>query len=360
VEQAAGERTTGYMMDFFGNGWEVASEMGIRDEIESIKYPLDSLSYVDSRGKAYFTVPISRFKEAFDGRYTYIRRQDLERVLLNAVKRMGASVTYNTRASSITQTETRAQVMFDGPSSTSGEYDLVIGADGVHSEVRKIVFGDEQKFAHYLGYAVCAFETAIDPSLMPSQLVMYQEPSIQCGWYPVSETCMDVLYIFPVPKGHLHSPEIKKLLRTQIAGSGTLAETLLKTVGDEQITYVDGLEQIRMPTWHKGRVALVGDASACLTPIAGQGASMAMFEAFALMDALSKSEQDIDKALISYETLLMGDVAKRQRAAESLVGEIMPTSRFGVWRQRMMMRAAFSPLLIKYTARSFTGHLFAI
>lgn len=359
IEQSVGERTTGYMMDFFGNGWQVAQRMEIVDDMRACTYPLESLGYVDSRGALQFQVPIERFRGAFGGHYTYIRRQDLEHILLEQVRRAGIPVLYGHTVESLTQTDTSVRVLLNGQQ-TEREYDLLIGADGAHSHVRRLVFGDESQFAHYLGYAVCAFETELDAQLTQRAFHLYQEPGLQCGCYPVSDYCMDVMYMIPAPKKHLHNHEIKSLLRQQVAGAGWVAESLLAKTPDEKITYVDVLEQIRMPAWHSDRVVLVGDANACLTPIAGQGASMAMFESFTFIHALSQYSTDPKRACEAYESLLSADILKRQKDAESFASSFLPTTRFGVLKQQILMRLALSQPFIGYTARSFTGHLFAI
>jgi 2-polyprenyl-6-methoxyphenol hydroxylase-like FAD-dependent oxidoreductase len=195
VEKAEGERKSGYMITFFGNGWKVAERMKILDEIKEIHYPAQEFQYVNSSGKSYFNVPLELVRKGFGQEYTYLRRPDIEHILLERSKELSVNIKYGTQVAEINETPDSATVSFQNGNIKS--YDLIVGADGVHSGVRKKVFGEEQQFSHYLGYGIAAFQTAYRDEIGNS-IKIYQEPNRSTIYYPVSEKAMDCVFLFPL------------------------------------------------------------------------------------------------------------------------------------------------------------------
>jgi len=140
IEREPALRTEGYMMDFFGTGWDVAERMGLIYDIRMIRYPIDFLEYVDRNGDLIFTaLPIDRLRHALGGKYTPLLRPDLERILFNRAAASGVTVRFATTIQSLNEDDSRVNVTFnDG---TSDSFALFFGADGVHSRVRELIFG---------------------------------------------------------------------------------------------------------------------------------------------------------------------------------------------------------------------------
>ncbi len=351
VEKAKGERLDGYMMDFYGNGWDVAEKMGIEEKIRNIHYPIIDVQIVKNNGQKYFSFPVSRMIKALDNKYRPIRRPDLEHILLGEVKKFPVTILYDTVVKDLENTPALVKVKLS--SGIQRSFDIVVGADGVHSNIRKLVFGQESLFSHYLGYIFSFFHTKRDKSI-GDNLCLYQEPNRQFGMYPYSENEMDVLYVLK-SKEHkrMQKSEYKPFLTKEIKGMGWIAEEILENTPSEKVTFLDTTEQIRMDSWYKNRVVLVGDAGACPTLAAGQGSSMAMTEAYVLTKNLREFE-DIDKAFKGYQEELSDYVSKIQIKGAKFAKSFIPSSTLGVIFQRWFMMVAMSPLFARKSLNWFT------
>jgi 2-polyprenyl-6-methoxyphenol hydroxylase-like FAD-dependent oxidoreductase len=135
VERDKAVRGEGYMMDFFGSGWDVAERMGLAPQLHAIRYPIDSLQFVDASGGIYTSVPIDRVRRALDDKYVYLRRSDLERILYERAIAAGVEIRFGSVITALQETANAVRTTFvDG---TVAEFALVFGADGVHSGVRR-------------------------------------------------------------------------------------------------------------------------------------------------------------------------------------------------------------------------------
>ena len=357
VEKADGERKSGYMITFFGNGWKVAERMKILDLIKEIRYPAQEFQYVDSSGKSYFNVSLELVRKGFGQEYTYLRRPDLEHILLERSKELSVSVRYGTQVAEINETPDSANVKFQNGDIKS--YDLVVGADGMHSGVRKIVFGEEHQFSRYLGYGVAAFQTSYRDEIGNS-IKIYQEPNRSAIYYPVSEKTMDCVFLFPYNKTERVPKEnYKSILVDTYAGSKWINQEVIQSAPNESIGFFDVIKQIQMQKWTKGRVCLIGDACACLSPLAGQGASMAMLEAFVLSNELKKSS-NVQECLERYESILKPDIASRQAQARHIAKRFVSSSAQEMAWYRWLTHMEFSSLLVNRTANGFKGKIYQI
>ena len=153
VEHASGPRQQGYMLDFIGPGYDAAEAMGVLARLQQVAYPVDQVTYVDRSGRRRARIDYRPFARLLNGRLLTIMRPDLEAALREAVAdhvdlRFGYSV------ATIDHSPTGVSVaLTDG---TRIEADVLVGADGVHSAVRRLVFGPEEPFLRYLGFHAAA------------------------------------------------------------------------------------------------------------------------------------------------------------------------------------------------------------
>jgi 2-polyprenyl-6-methoxyphenol hydroxylase-like FAD-dependent oxidoreductase len=348
IERHPAMRTEAYVIDFFSTGWEVAERMGLIGEIRKITYPIDSLRFVDKSGKPFVSLQVASVRDAFKGKYAYLQRSDLERILYERAQSAGVAVRFGTTISSLADNGAEVAATFNDGS--KGSYALVFGADGVRSRVRELVFGPEAQFDRFLGYYVAAFHIKGHRYDVGTSLNMYMEEPDRAVWtYSLGEDDLTAMFVFRHEDiGYVPPAERLNLLRDTFRGAGWIGEKLLADFPTTEPIFFDSATQIVMPSWSKGRVALLGDASACLTLLAGQGSHLAMAEAFVIANELDLHHGDHRVAFSAYEKTLRSATLKKQREAVRISKFFLPTERSIMPLRRLVERLFFSKLFIGY------------
>jgi 2-polyprenyl-6-methoxyphenol hydroxylase-like FAD-dependent oxidoreductase len=353
IEREPGLRREGYMMDFFGTGWDVASRMGLIEALRAFRYPIDWLEFVRSDGTPYVHMPIERMRRALDNKYVYLRRQDLESVLAESAREAGVAIRYGTSLAAIEQRSDRVHATF---SSGTDDFAAVIGADGVHSRVRELVFGPERQFARFLGLMVAAFHVPRGNLPVGHVVKLYEEPDGMMFLYPIDESRLDATFMFRHADVHVPHGERMDFLRKRMRGAGwVIGDVLAAHEGGEPV-YFDSATQIEMPQWHRGRVALIGDACGCLTLLAGQGSHMAMAGGYVLAQELEKAfarGDDPAAAFSAYQAFLKPQVDKRRRDAARFADIFVPSRGSNFWLRRLVLKLMFSRFVLKMALAVF-------
>lgn len=175
VERAPALRTGGYVIDFWGLGYDIAEKMGLIDEINRIGYHIREMRIVDDRGRRVAGFGTAVFEELAGGRFVTIARSDLSRVLYDRIKNE-SEVIFGDEIVALCHKPDGVEVSF--AKGGSRRFDLVIGADGLHSNVRKLVFGPQAQFETELGYRVAAFQSQGYRPRDEDVYVLHNEP----GW----------------------------------------------------------------------------------------------------------------------------------------------------------------------------------
>lgn len=212
---------------------------------------------------------------------------------------------------------------------TTDTFDLLIGADGIYSHTRTLVFGPAGQFGRYLGCYVASYRLA-DRYGIGHAWKNYTEPARLAGAY-CSNTEGEIITLFMYKtedEGHIPREQRLPRLREIFAGMGWITSSLLEDAPDPDAIFMDAVTQIQMPTWYQGRVALVGDACGCPTLISGQGASLAMGGAYVLAKALHEAV-DYQEAFRRYERIMRPYVEERQKNARDFAKTFVPASRPG-------------------------------
>lgn len=351
VEHAPELRRGGYLVDFWGAGFDVAERMGLVDELVRRGYRARAIQ----QRRADDSVMVSLRPEAFVGapdRFVSLARSDLAHVIYASLDGQVETI-FGDTVRAVVDDGDGVRVEFEHASARS--FDLVIGADGLHSQVRRLVFGPDAEFERYLGFKVAAFEL---PGYRPREdLVanLYTEVGRQVTTFPMRDdaTMLALTFVDDDPELPATRPEQEALIRARFAGAGWQTPAVLAQMSDAPALYLDRVSQIRMPAWTRGRVALVGDAAACPSLLAGQGSALAMVEAYVLAAELARAP-DHATAFAAYERQLAPLLHSKQVAAERLALAFAPKNRFQLLVRNGVMRLMGVPFVAKLAAgRSF-------
>jgi len=350
IEREPALRREGYMMDFFGTGWDVAERMGLVSALRAVRYPIDTLEFVDRSGAPYVHMPIERMRHALDDKYVYLRRQDLERILAERAREQGVAVRYGCSLDALDDTGDAVTARFtDGSAET---FALVVGADGAHSKMRDLVFGPEAQFARFLGLYVAGFHAPSEGFSIGRTVKLYEETDRVAFLYPLDARRLDATYVFRQAEIHVPHAERLAFLRARYRGAGWIMQDVLNAYAGDDPIFFDSVTQIVMPQWHKGRVALIGDACGCLTLLAGQGSHMAMAGGYVLAQELAR-QPNHETAFAAYQNFLRPHVERRRKDAARFAGLFVPGARSRSWLRRRVIKLLFSNAGLKYGLRFF-------
>ncbi len=350
IERSPALRSGGYVIDFWGLGYDVAERMGLSADINGAGYQFRELRIVGSKGKRISGFGTSVFRELTGGRYVTIGRSDLSRLLFDTVKN-DTEVIFDDEVVGLTDQKDFVQVTFNRGSPR--RFDLVVGADGLHSAIRCLTFGSQDCFEKRLGYMVAAFECGGYRPRDESVYVMYCQPGRMLGRVALRQDRTLFLFIFATGQGaqqDLHDPMAQKAMLRDVFSDGKWETTrILAELERTPELYVDRVSQIKMPTWSKGRVALVGDAAFCVSLTAGQGAALAMTAAYVLAGELGKRGVQHENAFYNYERILRAFIESKQEGAARFASAFAPKTRWGLFVRNQIIRASAIPGVARLT-----------
>ncbi|MFE4867351.1 FAD-dependent monooxygenase [Streptomyces sp. NPDC056682] len=316
VERAPGLRRGGQAIDIRGTALQVVERMGLLDKIQAATTNMRGMSFVDGRGEE-----LSRSTEAtltgglIDNDDVEIMRDDLTTMLFDA-SRYGTEYLFGDVITSLTQNDDAVEVRFRHERPRS--FDLVIGADGLHSGVRRLAFGPESEFLHFLGSYLAIF--SLENYLGLDHWQMYhQAGDAVVGVYSARQnTEARAMLLFRSPEldfDHRDLNQQKNLLAERFADVGWETPQLLASMREAPDFYFDSMSQVRLDRWSNGRIGLVGDAGYCPSPRSGQGTSLALVGAYVLVGELASGHGDHRAAFDRYQQVMRAYVDENQQLA---------------------------------------------
>ncbi|RKG81679.1 FAD-binding monooxygenase [Corallococcus exercitus] len=299
VEVARGLREGGTAVDIKGNTVDIVRRMGLLDQIRSNRLSLQRWELKNERDVTERSMVLRGEGEAPPDDEFEVERTVLLNMLFDAVKDH-VEVVFDDSITSLSETEDRIEATFARGARRT--FDLVFGCDGVHSAVRRLCFGEEARYIHFLEQYFSI--TIVDKLLIERNTAqMFNVPgkAVMLNAY---KNNTDIIFAFasdkefPYDRRDEEAP--RRIIADQFAGVGWRTAELLQEVRSSKSFYFDKLCQVRMPSWTKGRVALVGDAGYCPSPAAGMGGSLAIDGAAALADAMREHGRDFALAFRAY------------------------------------------------------------
>jgi 2-polyprenyl-6-methoxyphenol hydroxylase-like FAD-dependent oxidoreductase len=349
IENAPQLRTGGYVIDFWGLGYDIAERMGLARDINRVGYHVTELRVVDDRGRRVAGFGTSVFRELTNGRYVTLGRSELSRLIFEKV-RPTSEVMFGNEIIGLDERDEHVCVHFKHGGER--QFDLVIGADGLHSQVRRLAFGSQHEFEKKLGYTFAAFEA---PGYRPRDedvYMMYGRPGQMLGRFTLHGD--RTLFLFLFATGDQALPDTlegqKVVLRNRYRDGKWECPRILDALAGTQELYFDSVSQIRMPSWSRGRIALLGDAAFCVSLLAGQGSALAMTAAYVLAGELAEADGLHEKAFRRYEEALRTYIETKQAGAHRFAGALAPKTRWGLWFRNQVMNAFGIPGIARLTA----------
>ncbi|MEV7801351.1 FAD-dependent monooxygenase [Microbispora sp. NPDC088329] len=342
VERAPSPRDGGYKIDIRGAALDVVARMGLLEEVRRHSTDMRVARFVDARGRQTGTMSADLFGGR-EGDDVEIMRGDLTRLLHAAI---GDTVEYVFDDSVTALRETADGVRVTFANSSPRTFDLVVGADGLHSNVRALAFGEESRYVHDLGHHISIFTVPNHLHLDRTEM-MHPAPGRSTGMYSTGRgDDAKAMFLFsspPLEYDRRDTGRQKKLLAEIFAGQGWEVPRLLDAMWDAPDFYFDSISQVRMDRWSSGRVALVGDAAYAASPASGQGTSLALVGAYVLAGCLAETAADHaagDHAggFAAYEREMRHFVEENQKlAANNLKGMVLK-SKAQIRFQMLMLR----------------------
>ncbi len=321
VEIANELRVSGAAVDLRGHTVDIVKRMGMFEQLKLKRLNVEMIEFKNAGDVTEGSILLTNEEGAeLPNDDIEIERDKFMSIVFDVLKN-DVEFIFNNSITVLNETKDNIEVTFNNGSQRA--FDLVFGCDGIHSGVRKIWFGHETEYTHFLG---AYFSITIVNKLLIKQktMQMYNVPdkAITLNAY---NNKTDIIFCFfsekKIPYDYRDVAQQRKIILEQFAGQGWRTAELLEELHHSKNFYFDKFCQIKMPSWTKGRVALVGDAGYCASPAAGMGASLSMEGAATLADALQKHNGNFELAFQDYNNNLRPFIEEVQATAELNVKE---------------------------------------
>ncbi|MGW7042121.1 FAD-dependent monooxygenase [Streptomyces avermitilis] len=339
VEKAGSLRSGGYPIDVRGTALEVVRRMGILPQLRDAHIDSRRCTFLDGDGGKVASVNPHTVAGSVAGRDIEVRRGDLTDALYTAV-RDDVEFLFNDSIDTLDQSDHGVDVTFRGGSRRT--FDMVFGADGLHSGTRENLFGPEEQFHRYLGYCFAVF-TMRNTFGLSHEIVMWNTPGRAAALYAVGDN--DEVHAFlnfarpepPFAVDAFRNPEAQRdLVAAIFADARWEVPGLIAAMRDADDLFIDVVSQIRMPRWSSGRVALVGDAAYAPSFLTGQGTSLALVGAYMLAGSLA--DRDAAAGFAAYEHNTREFVSLNQEQIGEGDATLFPTTVRALEQRNDMLR----------------------
>lgn len=345
IERAPALRAGGYIIDFWGKGYDLIEEMGLLPQVLHAGYDVRELRLVDAAGRSAASFSLGLLRSTLGARFTSLPRSALSAILYGSI----AARTESSFGNSVTRLDPEpdgVRASFEhGP---ARRFDLVVGADGLHSTVRRLAFGPERQFERFLGYTVAAFEASGYRPRDDDVYVGHSAPGRLMARMSLREDRTLFLLIAAEHDARVPSAddpaEQRAYVRERFGGMGWEARAIVQALDGGGPLYFERMSQIHIRRWTAGRVVLLGDAAWAPSLLAGEGSGLAIIGAYVLAGELSSNPR-WESALARYEARLRPFVTDKQRSAAGFGRVFAPKTRLGIFLRSRLMKLLSLPAL---------------
>jgi 2-polyprenyl-6-methoxyphenol hydroxylase-like FAD-dependent oxidoreductase len=333
VERAPAVRPGGYAVDFRGASVRVLERMGLLAQVQAVQTRIGAITIVDRNNKKVASMP-----DGFTSGELEILRGDLADIFHRAT-RESTEYIFDDSIAAMEQSSAGVDVLFQ--SGNRRRFDLVVGADGLHSGVRSLAFGDEANFVRYLGYYVSIFTVPNHLHLDRSGLyygILGKKVGIFSGGDPREAKASFFFATRPLDFDRRDTEQQKAILRDHFHQEGWEIPQLLEIMSTAPDFYFDSVSQVKMKKWSAGRIVLLGDAAYCASPLSGMGTGMAVVGAYILAGELTQAGGDYALAFARYESLMRNFVDQCQKIADGGTDWFVPRTPLRLWLSNQMWK----------------------
>jgi 2-polyprenyl-6-methoxyphenol hydroxylase-like FAD-dependent oxidoreductase len=333
VERAPAVRPGGYAVDFRGASVRVLERMGLLAQVQAVQTRIGAITIVDRNNKKVASMP-----DGFTSGELEILRGDLADIFHRAT-RENTEYIFDDSIAAMEQSSAGVDVLFQ--SGNRRRFDLVVGADGLHSGVRSLAFGNEANFVRYLGYYVSIFTVPNHLHLDHSGLyygTLGKKVGIFSGGDPREAKASFFFSTCPLDFDRRDTQQQKAILRDHFHQEGWEVPRLLEIMSTAPDFYFDSVSQVKMKKWSAGRIVLLGDAAYCASPLSGMGTGMAVVGAYILAGELTQAGGDYALAFARYESLMRNFVDQCQKIADGGTDWFVPRTPLRLWLSNQMWK----------------------
>lgn len=356
IERADALRAGGYVMGLSGPGHRVIEQMGLLPAVTQTSIPPGRSLYHDNRDQLLMTIEHGAHLAGLD--YLVVRRGDLVLTIAQALAQKGGQtvdIRYGRQVAAIDHLQDGVRVQLDDGSCHTA--DLLVVADGVHSNTRSLLWPGGPRPLQPMGYRFAAYD--VDTTVeLAGDFLGYVAPGRTAEFYRLSEGRMAALHVWATRERRQpgDSGELASLARMHANDPPLVRDTIAAAQAQGVRPVIDDLLMVDTAPWHRGHTILLGDAAHCITLISGQGAGMALTGAASLAKALAEND-NIEAGLIAHEARLRPVITRLQARSRSIARWFVPRTPLGCTVRNTLVCAMPRPLLTRYFRKAINAEL---